>query len=267
MGRSTRGKAHRKGKAKRKTKHKNKNHKKGIKDVRWRFRMDVAAYILAAIAGVLFVLVGIFYAEHKTPSIILFGSACLFLTVAACLYWANAIAGPSETPISGVLIPASEPVPPNQCDEMSGVPSDAVVLLLGNVSAYTVRFPMVVLRVGKLNLLTIKKNSSGGLALSAKVFSRDLRIVADLEDNEFHVNPNNYFKIKRPNRSTLTVYDQQGNVAIAVRYLNPRVIRVTGTFCSPTYEPIIIDETSVTPLFGTSTICIGEVGVAAIGVG
>lgn len=115
--------------------------------------------------------------------------------------------------------------------------------------------------MAKLDLLSINKTPDG-LAVSAKIFSADEKIVAELEDNEFHINPNNYFKIKRPDSSTLVVYDQKADIVLNVRFLNPHAIRVSGVFRAPQRKPIIINNDEVIPLFGKSTICFGNNDIA-----
>ena len=165
-----------------------------------------------------------------------------------------------ETELHGMLIPADDPPPPNPCS----APKEAVSMILGNAYAWTTRFPMVVLWAHGHELITIGK-TSGGLSVSAKIFSADGRIVADLEDNEFHVNPNNYFKVKRPDRSTLTVYDQQDRAVLRVRYLNPKAIRFSGIFhYPPQFVPLIIDEEKVRlrAMENADAICSGNNRIA-----
>lgn len=147
-----------------------------------------------------------------------------------------------ETELHGILIPANDPSPPNPCGVL---PEAAVTMILGNMYAWTTHFPMTVLWAHGHELITIGKTDDG-LSVSAKVFSADGRIVADLEDNEFHVNPNNYFKVKRPDRSTLIVYDQQDRSVLRVRYLNPKTIRFSGIFhYPPQFVPLVVDEEKV----------------------
>jgi hypothetical protein len=93
-----------------------------------------------------------------------------------------------------------------------------------------------------------------GLAVSAKVFSQDSRIVAEVVDNEFHINPNNFFRRERPDKHTLIVYDQQGREALNIRFLNPSSVRVSGIFFHPNRAtPLVISQDRVT-LSGGSVI-------------
>ena len=84
--------------------------------------------------------------------------------------------------------------------------------------------------------------SKAGIAIFAKLFSEDGRIVAEMKDNQFHVNPNNYFRIERPSSYCLIVYDQKGQQALNVEFLNPFTIKLLGKFYFPSRSPIIIEE-------------------------
>jgi hypothetical protein len=95
--------------------------------------------------------------------------------------------------------------------------------------------------VRKESVLSIGKSGSG-MTVSAKVFSRDGRIVAQIVDNGFFINPNNFFRRERPDKSTLVVYDQEGRQVLVVRYLNPSAVKILGIFNFPGISPIIIEE-------------------------
>ncbi|THJ24752.1 MAG: hypothetical protein CAF45_004230 [Nitrospira sp. CG24E] len=133
----------------------------------------------------------------------------------------------AETETSGLLRPASEPTPPHPV--CGTVPEGAVALLYGDSVSYVTRFPHTVLRVVGEDLLSVNLKD-GGIAVSAKIYSGDRKLVAEIIDNEFHINPTNYFRRERPDLHTLTVYDQQGQRALYVRYLNSTAITVLGAF-------------------------------------
>lgn len=155
----------------------------------------------------------------------------------------------------GVLIPDNKPTPPNCCGT---IPPNAIALFFGNSVSYTSAFPHTVIEVGKTQLLVINKDKDK-ITISANFFSKDGKIVAELKDNKFQVNPNNYFRIERPNYHILIVFDQENNQAINVEYINPSVIKLLGKFYLPNKPPIIINEESQN--FGgmdLSNICFGE---------
>lgn len=140
--------------------------------------------------------------------------------------------------LSGVLIPNNKPTPPNTCGT---IPPHTLALFFGNSVAYTNSFPHTVIEVGDKQLLVINKESEK-ITVSAKFFNRDGKIVAELKDNKFDINPNNYFRIERPNDHILIVYDQQATQILNVEYLNPSVIKLLGIFYLPNRSPIIINE-------------------------
>lgn len=146
-----------------------------------------------------------------------------------------------ETELHGYLVPAADPTPQTPC---KNPPPNAATIFLGTNAAWIIDTPVVIVRVDGLDLLTLK-NTPDGLSVFAKVFSDDSKIIADIENNEFNVNPNNYFKVKRLDKSSLIVYDQQDRAVLNVRFLNPKNIRVSGIFNAPNQKPIIIDDKKI----------------------
>ncbi len=161
---------------------------------------------------------------------------------------------------SGVLLPDKKPVPADlPCKEE--IPAGDLILLLGNSVAFTNTFPHTVIEIANQPLLVVSKQGNS-MTISAKIFSDDGRIVAELKDNKFFVNPNNYFRMERPNKHTLIVYDQRGNQALSVEFLNPSAIKLLGRFYLPNRPPIIINE-DFQSLSGNrfSRFCFGRNGV------
>ncbi len=249
---------HAKGKAQSKSERENQEYKERNEES-GRISMDVAAYLLAALAAIAFLLVGLFYSEHKIPAIILFGIGCLLITLAGCLYWIKAVL-PVESEFHGVLVPANDPAPPNPCPE--GPPADAIAVYMGSSVGYTTaQQPYGVLKLDDEVIVSIVK-AGDGLSLNATIRSQDKRMVATIENNEFHINPNNYFYIKRPDRHTLIVRDQQNRECLNVRFLNPTAIKVLGVFEFPAANlpAIVIDDDKVLSTEGNvyRNFCIGE---------
>lgn len=146
--------------------------------------------------------------------------------------------GPNRIPgTSGVLSPGTKELPKGRVQ----IPEGAMAIFLGNSMAYTTSFPHTVIEVGGDPVLVIDKTEAG-IAIFAKMFSEDGRIVAELKENQFHVNPNNYFRIERPNDHSLIVYDQRGQQALNVEFLNRFAIKLLGRFYFPPRPPIIIEE-------------------------
>jgi len=141
---------------------------------------------------------------------------------------------------SGVLFPDNKAMTSDHpCKDM--VSKDDFILLLGNSASFSNTFPYIVILVRDQPMLTIDRKGNK-ISISGKFFSRDGRIVAELKENRFYVNPNNYFRIESPNRHVLVVYDQQGNQALNLHYLNASTVKLLGRFYFPNRPPIIINE-------------------------
>ncbi|MBI3609745.1 MAG: hypothetical protein HY204_03475 [Nitrospirae bacterium] len=156
----------------------------------------------------------------------------------------------NENKMSGVLQPANDPTPITRCN----IPSNFFTVYIGKSAFFSDQFPHTVLRVASEDLISFGKEADA-IYLTAKIFSADHRIVATIDKNKFDINPNNYFRIERPDSHTLIVYDQQARQVLNVRYLNSSSIKLIGTFHFPNYEPIIIGEDKV--MIGTNSFIIG----------
>lgn|GEM_PF-4495929 len=168
--------------------------------------------------------------------------------------------------VTGLLSPADEPIPPNPCSELppmpfggrpGGLPSGATIVLLGNSASFGTSFPQTVIKIGDDSVLTMDK-IDGRIAISAKLFSRDGRIVAEIEKNQFFINPNNYFRKEHPDEHSLVIFDQEGVEVLNVRFVNPTTIRFVGVIRHPKGT---LEISSTHGLFANS-ICTGESRVA-----
>ncbi len=141
--------------------------------------------------------------------------------------------------MAGVLVPDNAPTPPYNC---GAVPPDAMILFLGNSVAYQIKpFPIDIFTVAGKSFLSID-NIIDKLFISAKIFSSDSKIVAEIKYNKFYINPNNYFYIERPNKHTLVVYDQQSRKVLDIYFINSKTVKILGIFNIPNRMPIVIEE-------------------------
>jgi hypothetical protein len=168
--------------------------------------------------------------------------------------------------MSGVLIPGNAETPINQCTD--AIPPESGVLFLGNSVYFTRQLSFSILEVRGKDFISIEKIGDG-IYLSADIFSSDKRIIAQIRRNQFDINPNNYFRLERPNTHSLAVYDQQAKIVLNVDYINYRAIKLLGIFHIPIRDrsPIIIkeDEQIINGVIN-SEACLGnlQVGGTAI---
>lgn len=158
--------------------------------------------------------------------------------------------GEEETEYHGLLQPADEPTPKNPCRE---IPQNSLAIILGNSAAYSSSPTHTVIMIKGETVLSFER-AGEEIAISARVFSKDRKIVAEIRENEFFINPNNYFRSERPDTHSLRVFDQEGRKVLDVRFINRRAIRFLGIFSHPGRE-VVISETE--GLFA-NTICFGE---------
>lgn len=187
-----------------------------------------------------------FLGKDTTKSIWSGLAVWVFIGLSIALYVHNK--ANSETQTSGVLKPSNLSTPSNPCS--GSVPEKAITLIFGKMATYTTKTPHTVLRYKDEDLLIIDKKENG-MSISAKFRSRDKKIVAELIDNKFVINPNNYFRKDRPNKSTLIVFDQEGTEILNIQYLNELAMQLSGIFYLPQRPPLILGD------FG-GTICFGE---------
>ena len=158
---------------------------------------------------------------------------------------------------SGLLLPANDPTPDNPCGH-GPPPNGAMLILLGNSASVNPWFPHTVISAKGEDILTMDKKNNQ-IAVSVKIFGKDGRIVAELRNNEFSINPNNYFRKERPDKSTLIVYDQEDNKVLDVRFLNSTTIRFLGILNYPnSTEPLVISQTGG---YFAGTVCTDNNGV------
>jgi hypothetical protein len=139
--------------------------------------------------------------------------------------------------LQGLLEPGTAPDPPipAQCP---AVPESALRSYFGNDVAWASGDELSLITVRGTEILGIRR-TRGGLAITAKVFSADGKIVAQIVDNHFYVNPDKFFRIDRDAHS-LVVYDRGEVKVLDIKYLNPHSIAVLGVFHVPGFSPILI---------------------------
>ena len=111
----------------------------------------------------------------------------------------------SGAQLHGLLMPANDPDPQYRC---KGVPPGASKIFLGgNLSWSDPNKQVTALSIDGQDIIVLTEES-GGFFLSANLYREDRRFVAKIVRNKFEINPNNYFKLDRPDRHELNIFDK-----------------------------------------------------------
>ena len=175
--------------------------------------------------------------------------AGVVLTALAFLYaWISArdtakiLAGIERSTVrEGDLKPGNLQTPLAPCP----LPAPGFYVFLGsNVFIVKGNTPTTAISYRGQELLRISGGAEG-LRASAVVRSMDSRIIAAIEDNRFTLNPNNYFRLDHSDPSRLAVYDQYGDLALGLHFVNSSTLRVKGTWQLPSGRSLVITDDSL----------------------
>ena len=151
---------------------------------------------------------------------------------------------PAPNPNHGWLTPDNEPMPPSACDDIP--PNTWRVYYGGTNTAIVSRMGQVrILQVGELLLSFDPDLVRQRIAISARIYTTD-GMVAQIDQNEFTLNPNRIMKISHPDDHHLAVYNDWGDLVLDVDYLNPSAISVQGTFYTRRGEKFVIGKNGLT---------------------
>lgn len=144
-----------------------------------------------------------------------------------------------ESPrLSGPLTPSNEPYPAplakmiaeasppafRQRIERPGV----LKVYMGSLLVFT-EFPVCILiRIDDRDLLEFHRGPKG-IAVDAQILDDNGTVIAQIEDNEFFINKDNYFRMSGGAHS-LNVFDRSADPVLRVRYINPSTLTLSGRF-------------------------------------
>jgi hypothetical protein len=154
--------------------------------------------------------------------------------------------------LSGALVPANLPNPPDICEMQNPfriahgwpaieVPADAMRVFLGNTEVYSTSQRFMVLKIDDDETMLLQKTETG-MFVSLRVRDQEGRLIAQVVDNQFFINPHNSFQIKGAGTNSLKVYNGRGDRIFDLELLNPRVVIILGTFFGPQGEEITIGK-------------------------
>ena len=197
----------------------------------------------------------VFFAEMPIRAWIISSAGLVF--VAAVIYFTASPILPEETETHGWLLPANDDTPHNSCGSI-GIGKGQLLVIVGSnalVNRGTQKFQA--LNVGSCPVISFDRNQEG-LAIDADVFDEAGILVARVESNEFHLVPGQYSYSKRPDRSTLVVFNREGHELLRIRYLNPLTAQIRGIFACKGSEPIIVTDEAVMTVGRKAALSIGN---------
>jgi hypothetical protein len=125
----------------------------------------------------------------------------------------------------GILVPANDPFPPNSC---GNIDQNHIAIFLGSQISVTSVFPHKIVEVERVPRVVVDRDKNGRLILIVDILSEDGKVIARLDRDGFVVNQNNFLRMKRDDRSSLSVEDQYGHLVLKARYLNSRALSLQG---------------------------------------
>jgi hypothetical protein len=174
------------------------------------------------------------------------------------------------------LYPSSERTPGNGCNEppAEGAMEGNKLFLFGDDGngALVKTFPHTVVSMMSdkmipectkektkekgCSVLSVGKNSEDeSMYVVMDVRDKHNNVIVQLDQDGFHINPNNYFRMLRKDRSSLVVKDQEDTTVLDIAYLNPKTISVDG---------VLYVHGQRVPLFlqGISNSCSVDTGIS-----
>jgi hypothetical protein len=137
--------------------------------------------------------------------------------------------GNIEISLSTRLFPGNAPDPTLPVRGVE-VPPDALKVFVGSNLGWTTRFPYTILKLAGEKMIEIdREKSRKELVITVlRIFDDRNNIIARVDEDGFWVE--NSTRHKRPNPSTLVVYDHNDIEVLRLIFLNPTTISVTGIF-------------------------------------
>jgi hypothetical protein len=142
---------------------------------------------------------------------------------------------PNETEFHGWLTPGNLPSPkvPNQCADAASIPDTLSVFLGSNVQLIpAARTTSDVITANGDSLLSFQRTPDG-IAVTATVYDEQGTVVTVVHNEFERATGGASFRMERPDRHSLTVYDRWNKPVFGVTFLNPSAISVTGVFRHP----------------------------------
>src|ERR1700738_5207073 len=135
------------------------------------------------------------------------------------------------------LTPGRLPTPAIRPDA-GEIPGDALIAFLGSNVAWSNHMPHTILQMGGLPMLTVDKDKKGMVIKVLRIFDEANEIIARDDEECFWYEHST--RKKRPDRSTLVVYDRRDTEVLRLTLLNRQALSVTGVFRSKGLPSVVV---------------------------
>ena len=195
--------------------------------------MEVAGVLLGTLFGILALLCGIALSTGHRDVGLWIGCAATIAAVISgcCFYQAHLWKLDAQvlTHGNGPTPPIKFPTVPIEFNyKPEVIPDSAMILFLGNAVAWTSTFPCGAIKQAGEDLITINK-SKDGILISAKFFDKNGKVLCEIVDNTFHLNPNNVFRKETPPHG-LKVFNDEARCVLEVDFINEHAVQFFGDF-------------------------------------
>lgn len=180
-------------------------------------------HLLAIISTILAVAFGATSSNNKIVLIVVFMAIAAIFEIAIPFLIIPAKPDPSSQQV-GTLKPKYPRTSKSSGESYTSVGMDQ------SSQVFTIQMSegVIVQPLGRYAPFSISRDKNG-LLISAIVHSLDGKIIAKIQDNEWVLNPNNYFR-KNFDRSALEVIDEYDIPVLQVEYLDESRIKIGGIF-------------------------------------
>jgi hypothetical protein len=241
------------------------------------FTWSVVGVVAPAILGVAGLIMGIELESQYGPVLVVLAALWVFLTIwmdktgrakvwssvatitlaALLVIWIEGMITSKQLSANeGPLIPGGFPYPLSKCP----IPKGAFAVYCGDAVAITTGSKQIVFGNNDYELLSVFHDKNE-ITVNARIFDERRDLVAKIENNNFIVTSRAAYK-KRPDRSTLIVFDHQDNEVLNLRFVNENAVVISHALLYSPDGKIKIETTPTTvqisnaPIF--SGICVKD---------
>lgn len=161
----------------------------------------------------------------------------------------------------GVLEPGTMPDPPG----MGQIPEGALAIFAGGGVCWTQGASVKIVKMAGDDMLTIERRGPSLVVTVLRIYDANGSIIARIDEDGFWVAPQ--VRKKRPDKSTLIVFDQSDVEVLNLRFLNPKSISVRAFLRHPKKPLASVSITDEYIRYMPNNLVVSGVSLGAVGGG